>query len=98
MPCLARWPGKVPAGNTSSAIFATIDFAPTFAKLGGNGAKLSRLDASELARPDRGSDGYLSSDSRRRTAHTDPVRTQHAGFDPPPTPANNQHRESGRKP
>ncbi len=33
VPCLARWPGKVPAGRTSDAIFATIDFLPTFAKL-----------------------------------------------------------------
>lgn len=35
VPCLARWPGKIPAGKTSSAIFATIDLAPTFAKLAG---------------------------------------------------------------
>jgi arylsulfatase A-like enzyme/CubicO group peptidase (beta-lactamase class C family) len=33
VPCLARWPGKVPAGRTSDAIFASIDFLPTFAKL-----------------------------------------------------------------
>jgi arylsulfatase A-like enzyme/CubicO group peptidase (beta-lactamase class C family) len=33
VPCLARWPGKIPAGRTSDAIFATIDFLPTFAKL-----------------------------------------------------------------
>ena len=35
VPCLVRWPGKVPAGRVSDAIFATIDFLPTFAKLGG---------------------------------------------------------------
>lgn len=33
VPCLARWPGKIPAGRTSDAIFATIDFLPTFARL-----------------------------------------------------------------
>jgi arylsulfatase A-like enzyme/CubicO group peptidase (beta-lactamase class C family) len=33
VPCVARWPGKIPAGRTSDAIFATIDFLPTFAKL-----------------------------------------------------------------
>jgi len=26
VPCIVRWPGKVPAGKTSDAIFATIDF------------------------------------------------------------------------
>jgi arylsulfatase A-like enzyme len=35
LPCIARWPGKVPAGRTSDAIFATIDFLPTFAHLAG---------------------------------------------------------------
>lgn len=32
-PCLIRWPGKIPANQTSDAILATIDFLPTFAKL-----------------------------------------------------------------
>ena len=35
LPCIIRWPGKVPAGRTSGAIFATIDFLPTFANLCG---------------------------------------------------------------
>jgi arylsulfatase A-like enzyme len=34
-PCITRWPGKVPVGKTSDAIFATIDFMPTFATLAG---------------------------------------------------------------
>ena len=33
--CIVRWPGKVPAGRESDAIFATIDFMPTFANLSG---------------------------------------------------------------
>jgi arylsulfatase A-like enzyme len=33
VPCIVRWPGKVPAGRVSDAIFATIDFLPTFATL-----------------------------------------------------------------
>ena len=33
VPCIVRWPGKVPAGRVSDAIFATIDFMPTFAAL-----------------------------------------------------------------
>ena len=35
VPCVVRWPGKVPAGRTSDAIFATIDFLPTFCRLAG---------------------------------------------------------------
>jgi len=35
VPCIARWPGQVPADATSNAIFATIDFLPTFAALAG---------------------------------------------------------------
>lgn len=35
LPCIVRWPGKVPAGRVSDAIFATIDFMPTFAAMGG---------------------------------------------------------------
>jgi arylsulfatase A-like enzyme len=35
LPCIVRWPGKVPAGRVSDAVFASIDFLPTFATLGG---------------------------------------------------------------
>jgi len=35
LPCIVRWPGKVPAGRVCDAIFATIDFMPTFANLAG---------------------------------------------------------------
>lgn len=35
VPCIVRWPGRVPAGRVSDAIFATIDFMPTFASLCG---------------------------------------------------------------
>lgn len=35
VPCIVRWPGKVPGGRTSDAVFATIDFLPTFAALCG---------------------------------------------------------------
>ena len=34
-PCIVRWPGHVPSGKTSNAIFATVDFMPTFANLAG---------------------------------------------------------------
>ena len=35
LPCIVRWPGRVPAGRVSDAVFATIDFLPTFAALSG---------------------------------------------------------------
>ena len=35
LPCIVRWPGNVPAGRVSDAVFATIDFMPTFANLAG---------------------------------------------------------------
>jgi len=35
VPCIVRWPGKVPAGRVSDAIFATIDIMPTLAGLSG---------------------------------------------------------------
>lgn len=35
VPCIVRWPGKVPAGRVADGIFATIDFLPTFAALCG---------------------------------------------------------------
>jgi len=38
VPCLMRWPGKLPAGTSSGEMLMTIDLLPTFAKL--IGAKL----------------------------------------------------------
>lgn len=35
VPCIVRWPGHVPAGRQSDAIFSTLDFVPTFATLAG---------------------------------------------------------------
>ena len=43
VPCVVRWPGHVPAGRTSDAIFATIDFLPTFARLGGADVPTDRI-------------------------------------------------------
>jgi len=33
VPCIMRWPGKIPAGKTCSEVAATIDFLPTLATL-----------------------------------------------------------------
>ncbi|MBT5706564.1 MAG: sulfatase, partial [Verrucomicrobia bacterium] len=35
VPCIVRWPGKVPAGRVSSEIGASFDFLPTFAHFAG---------------------------------------------------------------
>ena len=35
VPCLIRWPGHVPAGRVSDAIFSTLDFLPTFGRITG---------------------------------------------------------------
>ena len=34
-PCIVRWPGHVPAGRVSDAIFSTLDLLPTFGNLAG---------------------------------------------------------------
>jgi arylsulfatase A-like enzyme len=43
VPCIVRWTGKVPAGLTSDAVFATIDFLPTFANLAGFKLPVDRI-------------------------------------------------------
>ena len=43
VPCIVRWPGKVPAGRVSDAMFATIDFMPTFAGLAGFNVPQDRI-------------------------------------------------------
>jgi len=52
LPCIVRWPGKVPAGRASDAIFATIDFLPTFATLCGfeipHDRRMDGIDQSRL--------------------------------------------------
>ena len=52
LPCITRWPGKVPAGRVSDAIFATIDFMPTLATLGGfavpDDRRIDGIDQSKL--------------------------------------------------
>ena len=35
VPCVARWPGRIPAGTSSKAITSTIDVLPTLAHLAG---------------------------------------------------------------
>lgn len=52
VPCIVRWPGKVPAGRVSDAILGSIDFLPTFASLCGFDVPVDRhidgVDQSDL--------------------------------------------------
>ncbi|MBT3482264.1 MAG: sulfatase-like hydrolase/transferase [Opitutales bacterium] len=43
VPCIIRWPGKAPAGQVSDALFASLDFFPTFAALTGYDLPSDRL-------------------------------------------------------
>ncbi len=43
VPCIARWPGKVPAGSVHRRLAGTIDLLPTFATLAGAEAPTDRV-------------------------------------------------------
>ncbi|MFL3657245.1 MAG: sulfatase [Opitutales bacterium] len=42
VPCMGRWPGIIPEGRVSDALFSTLDFLPTFAALTGFEAPKNR--------------------------------------------------------
>lgn len=44
VPCVARWPSKIPAGTVSSTPWMTIDVLPTVAKLAGAPLPSKRID------------------------------------------------------
>lgn len=52
VPCIARWPGQVPAGRESDALFCTLDFFPTLLGLAGvevpGDRRLDGVDQREL--------------------------------------------------
>jgi arylsulfatase A-like enzyme len=52
VPCIVRWPGKVPAGRVNDALFATIDLLPTLATLCGfevpSDRRVDGVDQTEL--------------------------------------------------
>ena len=49
VPCLARWPGKIPAGSSSHEISCTMDLLPTLAKLAGTTAPRDRqIDGKDI--------------------------------------------------
>ena len=49
VPCIARWPGKIPAGHVTDEMAATVDMLPTFAKLAGGAAPDDRpIDGKDI--------------------------------------------------
>ena len=43
MPCLMRWPGRIPAGRASDEVTTMMDILPTLAGLAGTGAPADRI-------------------------------------------------------
>lgn len=48
VPCIMRWPGKIPAGKVCSEIAATIDFLPTVAKLAQAKLPKQKIDGRDI--------------------------------------------------
>jgi arylsulfatase A-like enzyme len=50
VPCLVRWPGRVPAGRVSDVPFMAIDWLPTFTELVGGRAPERKIDGRSVRR------------------------------------------------
>ena len=48
VPCVARWPGKIPAGSASAAMTSTLDVLPTLAKLAGAAMPSKPIDGKDI--------------------------------------------------
>lgn len=49
LPCIMRWPGRIPAGTTCSEVAAAIDFLPTLTRLaGGTPPDDRRIDGKDI--------------------------------------------------
>lgn len=48
MPCIMRWPGKIPAGAVNDALCSTMDMLPTFAALAGAEAPAQKIDGHDI--------------------------------------------------
>lgn len=66
VPCIVRWPGKIPAGSISDELCSTIDMLPTFAELAGASIPEDRII-----------DGK---DIRSLLFHPDLAKTPHEAF------------------
>lgn len=54
VPCIVRWPGKVPAGEVRDTLFRSIDFLPTFCELAGAPLPEKRIDGEDFSAVWRG--------------------------------------------
>lgn len=48
MPCVMRWPGRIPAGKVNDALCSTMDFLPTFAALAGAALPAVPIDGHDI--------------------------------------------------
>ncbi|TKJ36062.1 MAG: arylsulfatase [Planctomycetes bacterium B3_Pla] len=51
VPCIMRWPGRIPAGTTCSELCTMMDLLPTFARLAGAGIPKDRIIDGHDIRP-----------------------------------------------
>lgn len=51
VPCIMRWPGKIPAGQTNNELTLSMDFYPTLAQLGGAQVPTDRIIDGKDIRP-----------------------------------------------
>ncbi|MEO2019032.1 MAG: sulfatase [Fuerstiella sp.] len=49
VPCLMRWPGRIPAGNVSAEVVGTIDLLPTFARIAGAALPDRTIDGRDIS-------------------------------------------------
>lgn len=49
MPCIMRWPGKIPAGSVQDELCTTMDLLPTFAKLAGGELPAKSIDGRDIS-------------------------------------------------
>jgi arylsulfatase A-like enzyme len=49
VPCVMRWPGRIPAGKTCREVAGTIDLLPTFAKLAGAALPTRKIDGKDIS-------------------------------------------------
>jgi arylsulfatase A-like enzyme len=57
IPCIARWPGHIPAGTVCNQMAATIDILPTFAEIAGAEPPSRRIDGVSILPLLRGEQG-----------------------------------------
>lgn len=48
MPCIMRWPGKIPAGGTNDELCSTMDLLPTFARISGASLPSATIDGHDI--------------------------------------------------